>query len=114
MEYTISRMKKFRIMADEFRNRLKRYGAMTDIVSGLVNFRIMGAHEPVEHQRSQRNQERRTADDQGRLFCRGCLPGGDQPLVGGDDYFTYKNRAEASVPEVVRTCRQGVSHGASL
>jgi len=42
VEHTISRMKKFRIMADEFRNRLKRYDGMTDIVSGLVNFRMMG------------------------------------------------------------------------
>jgi DDE superfamily endonuclease/Helix-turn-helix of DDE superfamily endonuclease len=42
VEHTISRMKKFRIMADEFRNRLKRYDVMTDLVSGLVNFRIMG------------------------------------------------------------------------
>lgn len=42
VEHTISRMKKFRIMADEFRNRLKRYDVMTDIVSGLVNLRILG------------------------------------------------------------------------
>jgi hypothetical protein len=42
VEHTISRMKKFRIMADEFRNRLKHYDVMTDIVSGLVNFRILG------------------------------------------------------------------------
>jgi hypothetical protein len=42
VEHTISRMKKFRIMADEFRNRLKGYDAMTDIVSGLVNLRILG------------------------------------------------------------------------
>jgi hypothetical protein len=42
VEHTISRMKKFRIMADEFRNRLKRYDAMTDIVSGLINLRILG------------------------------------------------------------------------
>jgi hypothetical protein len=42
VEHTISRMKKFRIMADEFRNRLKRYNVMTDIVSGLVNLRILG------------------------------------------------------------------------
>jgi hypothetical protein len=42
VEHTISRMKKFRMMGDEFRNRLKRYDVMTDIVSGLVNFRIMG------------------------------------------------------------------------
>lgn len=36
------RLKKFRVMGEEFRNRLKHYDAMTDIVSGLVNFRIMG------------------------------------------------------------------------
>lgn len=42
IEHTISRMKKFRIMGQEFRNRLKRYDAMSDIVSGLVNLRIMG------------------------------------------------------------------------
>ena len=42
VEHTISRLKKFRIMADEFRNRLKHYDVMTDIVSGLVNFRILG------------------------------------------------------------------------
>jgi hypothetical protein len=42
VEHTISRMKKFRIMTEEFRNRLKRYDVMTDIVSGLVNFRILG------------------------------------------------------------------------
>jgi hypothetical protein len=29
-------------MADEFRKRLKHYDVMTDIVSGLVNFRILG------------------------------------------------------------------------
>ena len=42
VEHTISRMKKFRIMGEEFRNRLKRYDVMTGIVSGLVNQRIMG------------------------------------------------------------------------
>lgn len=42
VEHTISRLKKFRIMGDEFRNRLKRYDLMTDVVSGLVNLRIMG------------------------------------------------------------------------
>jgi len=42
VEHTISRMKKFRIMADEFRNRLRCYDAMTDIVAGLVNLRILG------------------------------------------------------------------------
>jgi hypothetical protein len=42
VEHAISRLKKFRIMAHEFRNRLKHYDAMTDIVCGLVNLRITG------------------------------------------------------------------------
>lgn len=42
VEHTISRLKKFNIMGQEFRNRLRNYDVMTDIVSGLVNFRIMG------------------------------------------------------------------------
>ena len=43
VEHTISRMKKFNILGQEFRNRLKRYDVMTSIVSGLVNLRILGA-----------------------------------------------------------------------
>lgn len=43
VEHTISRLKKFRIMGEEFRNRLRHYDLMTDIVSGLINFRIMGS-----------------------------------------------------------------------
>ena len=42
VEHTISRLKKFRVMGEEFRNRLKHYDTMTDIVSGLINFRIGG------------------------------------------------------------------------
>jgi hypothetical protein len=42
VEHTISRVKKFRIMGEEFRNKLKRYDVMTNIVSGLVNLRILG------------------------------------------------------------------------
>jgi hypothetical protein len=41
-EHTNSRLKKFRVFGDKFRNRLKRYDLMTDIVCGLVNFRIGG------------------------------------------------------------------------
>jgi len=41
VEHTFSRVKKFRIWADEFRNRLKHYEVMTSIVCGLVNFRIL-------------------------------------------------------------------------
>jgi hypothetical protein len=40
VEHTVSRVKKFHIWADEFRNRLKHYDTMTDIVCGLINFRI--------------------------------------------------------------------------
>ena len=42
VEHTISRLKKFRVMAHKFRNRLKHYDTMTDIVCGLVNLRIAG------------------------------------------------------------------------
>jgi len=42
VEHANSRVKKFRIWADAFRNRLKHYNVMTDIVCGLVNFRIAG------------------------------------------------------------------------
>ena len=41
VEHTISRLKKFRVMAHIFRNRLKHYDIMTNIVCGLANFRIM-------------------------------------------------------------------------
>jgi len=40
-EHTICRLKKYRIMSDVFRNRLKKYNKISDIVSGLVNYRIM-------------------------------------------------------------------------
>jgi len=43
VEHTISRVKKFNIFGTEFRNRLRHYDAMTDLVCGLVNFRILGA-----------------------------------------------------------------------
>jgi transposase len=42
VEHTISRVKKFRMMAHRFRNRLRHYDVMTDIVCGLVNLRIAG------------------------------------------------------------------------
>ena len=41
-EHTNSRVKKFQIWGGEFRNRLKHYDLATEIVSGIVNFRIMG------------------------------------------------------------------------
>lgn len=42
VEHDFSRLKKSHIWGDEFRNRLKHYDTMTDIVCGLLNFRIMG------------------------------------------------------------------------
>jgi hypothetical protein len=41
IEHAICRLKKFRILADIFRNRLRKYNKVSDIVSGLVNYRIM-------------------------------------------------------------------------
>jgi hypothetical protein len=41
VEHTISRMKKYRIMREEFRNKLTRYNNMTSIVCGLVNFTLL-------------------------------------------------------------------------
>ena len=39
--YSICRIKKFGIMGSKYRNRLKRYDGIFDIVSGLVNYRII-------------------------------------------------------------------------
>ncbi len=44
IEHTICRLKKYRILADIFRNRLKKHNKVSDIVSGLVNYRIMNHH----------------------------------------------------------------------
>lgn len=41
IEHAICKIKKFRIMSDIFRNRLKRYNHISDIVLGLVNYKIM-------------------------------------------------------------------------
>jgi hypothetical protein len=44
IEHTICRLKKYRIMSDIFRNRLRKYDKVSDIVYGLVNYRIMNQH----------------------------------------------------------------------
>ena len=41
IEHTICRLKKYRILADVFRNKLRKHNKVSDIVSGLVNYRIM-------------------------------------------------------------------------
>jgi hypothetical protein len=42
-EHTNARLKKFMIWGGNFRNRLKHYDIMTDIVCGLLNLRTLGA-----------------------------------------------------------------------
>ena len=46
IEHTICRLKKYRILAaDVFRNKLmKKYKKVSDIVAGLVDYRIMKQH----------------------------------------------------------------------
>jgi hypothetical protein len=41
IEHTICRLKKYRILADVFRNKLRKYNRMSDIVTGLINYRIV-------------------------------------------------------------------------
>ncbi len=41
VEHTICRLKKYRIMSDIFRNKLRKSNKILDIVAGLVNCRIM-------------------------------------------------------------------------
>ncbi len=41
VEHTICRLKKYRIMSDIFRNKLRKYTKVTDIVAGLINYRIL-------------------------------------------------------------------------
>src|SRR6185312_3562059 len=45
IEHTICRMKKYRIVAEVFiRNKLKKYNKVSDIVAGLINYRIMNSN----------------------------------------------------------------------
>ncbi|MER5176636.1 MAG: transposase family protein [Candidatus Nitrosocosmicus sp.] len=41
VEHTICRLKKYRIMSDIFRNKLRKYNKISDIVAGLINYRIL-------------------------------------------------------------------------
>jgi len=47
VEHAISKIKKFRISSDTFRNRLYRYDMISDIVCGIVNFKIRWKQEFV-------------------------------------------------------------------
>src|SRR4051794_8892495 len=44
IEHTICRLKKYRILSDVFRNKLRKHNKVSDIVAGLVNYRIMNQH----------------------------------------------------------------------
>jgi hypothetical protein len=41
IEHTICRLKKYRIQSDIFRNKLRKYNKISDVVAGLINYRIM-------------------------------------------------------------------------
>jgi len=45
VEHTIAQIKKFRINHDVFRNKLCRYDMVSDIVCGIVNFKIRWKEE---------------------------------------------------------------------
>ena len=44
VEHTICRLKKYRILSIVFRNKLKKYNIVSDIVTDLVNYKIMNLH----------------------------------------------------------------------
>src|SRR6476661_2318077 len=52
IEHTICRLKKYRILADVFRNRLNKHNKIYDIVSGLINYRIMNSKTRPESTKS--------------------------------------------------------------
>lgn len=41
VEHSFAKMKKYRVMGNEFRNRLNRYDDVVSIVSGFVNFKLL-------------------------------------------------------------------------
>ena len=45
IEHTICRIKKYKIMNDVFRNKLRKYNKVSDIVSGLINYRIINQNQ---------------------------------------------------------------------
>jgi hypothetical protein len=45
IEHTICRLKKYRILSDVFRNKLRKHNKVSDIVSGLINYRIIDQYQ---------------------------------------------------------------------
>jgi hypothetical protein len=44
IEHAICKLKKYRILADVFRNKLRTYNKVSYIVSGLVNYKVINQH----------------------------------------------------------------------
>ena len=49
IEHTICQLKKYRIKSDIFRNKLRKYNRISDIVAGLVNYKILN-HQKLRNQ----------------------------------------------------------------
>ena len=47
VEHLIAQIKKFRISSDTFRNKLCRYGGISETVCGIINFKIRWMQEFV-------------------------------------------------------------------
>ena len=45
IEHTICHLKKYKILSDIFRNKLRKYNKVSAIVSGLVNYRIINQNQ---------------------------------------------------------------------
>ena len=45
IEHIICRIKKYRILSDIFRNKLRKHNKVSDIVSGLINYRIINQYQ---------------------------------------------------------------------
>ncbi len=45
IEHIICRIKKYRILSDVFRNKLRKHNKVSDIVSGLINYRIINQNQ---------------------------------------------------------------------
>ena len=45
IEHTICRLKKYRILSDIFRNKFRKHNKVSDIVSGLINYRIINQYQ---------------------------------------------------------------------
>lgn len=45
IEHTICRLKKYGIVAEVFRNKLKKYNKVSDIAAGLINYKIMNSNK---------------------------------------------------------------------